>query len=176
MRSIHHRSPLTVVLRALPLLLTAACASHAAPVPDSGRGATGKPVAVVCGRGTGQSRAQPIGVRGATVAVDRHSLTVPEGGVGASTTFTITEVASPAIRVELGPSGTRFGTPATLTLSFARCGGVPRGFRDLQILQVDGNDSVIAVLPSTVDPRARTVSAPLQHLSGYLVGGNRTEQ
>jgi hypothetical protein len=176
MRRIHHRSPRTLVLRALPLLLTAACASHAPRVPDTGRGGTGRPVAVVCGRGNGGSEARPIGAGGASVAVDRHRLLVPRGGVGTTTTITMMEVASRSIRVELGPDGTRFEKPATLTLSFARCGGVPRGFRNLQILQVDGNDSVIAVLPSTVNMRARTVSAPLDHLSGYLVGGNRTEE
>jgi hypothetical protein len=173
MRSTHHPAPRTLALRALPLLLAAACASHDPPWPDTGGGAAGRPVAVVCGRGNGESQARAIGAGGGTVAVDRHSLAVPAGGVGARTTFTIMEVASPTIRVELGPDGTTFESPATLTLSFARCGGLPRGFKDLQILQVDGNDSVIAALPSTVDVRARTVSAPLQHLSGYLIGGNR---
>jgi len=173
MRSTHHPPARTLALRALPLLLAAACGSHGAPWPDNGGGVAGRPVAVVCGRGNGQSDAQPIGARGGMVEVDRHELFVPEDAVGARTTLTIMEVASTSIRVELGPDGTRFETPATLTLSFARCGGPPRGFKDLQILQVDGNDSVIAVLPSTVDMRRRTVSAQLQHLSGYLIGGNR---
>ena len=172
MRSTHHPSARTLALRALPLLLAAACTSQG-PVPDDGGGVAGRPVALPCERGRGNSDARPIGPRGGSVEVDRHTLTVPAGGVSASTTFTIMEVASPTVRVELGPDGTTFQTPATLTLSFARCGRLPRGFRDLQILQVDGNDSVIAVLPSTVNMRRRTVSAPLQHLSGYLIGGNR---
>lgn len=173
MRSTHHPSPRAFALRALPLLLAAACASHGAPVPDNGRGVAGRPVPVVCGRGSGESGAGSFGARGGRVAAGRNVLIVPQDGVGRSTTFTIMEVASPTMRVELGPGGTRFEKPATLTLSFARCGGFPRGFRDLQIMQVDGNDSIIAVLPSTVDMRHKTVSAPLEHLSGYLIGGNR---
>ncbi|HEU4885175.1 MAG TPA: hypothetical protein VFT45_23135 [Longimicrobium sp.] len=173
MRSTHHPSARTLALRALPLLLAAACASQGAPVPDNGGGVSGRPQAVVCGRGNGQFDAKPIGAGGGTLVAYRHELFVPKDAVGARTTLTIMEVASTSIRVELGPDGTTFEKPATLTLSFARCGGMPRGFRDLQILQVDGNDSVIAALPSTVDVGRRTVSAPLQHLSGYLIGGNR---
>lgn len=172
MRSTHHPSPRTLALRALPLLLAAACASHGTPVPDTDFVPGGRPVAVRCGHGNGQHDADRIGPRGGTVEVDRHSLTVPGGAVGTLTNFTIMEVPSASIRVELGPDGTTFERPATLELSFARCGGFPRGFRNLEILQVDANDSVIAVLPSTVNMRRRTVSAQLPHLSGYLIGGN----
>lgn len=173
MRTTHHPSPRTLALRALPLLLAAACASHGPPVPDTDFVPGGKPVAVRCGRGNGHWDKRPIGPRGGTVAEDRHSLTVPAGAVDTITDFSIMEVASSSIRVELGPDGTTFERPATLTLSFARCGGVPRGFKDLQIWQVDGNDSLIAPLNSTVHVGRRTVTAELRHLSGYLIGGNR---
>lgn len=172
MRTTHHPSPRTLALRALPLLLAAACASHGTPVPDTDFVPGGRPVVVHCGRGNGRSDAERIGPRGGTVEVDRHSLTVPAGAVDTSTSFTIMEVPSRSILVEVGPSGTTFQDSAKLTLSYARCGGFPRGFKHLQILQVDANDSVIAVLPSTVDKRRKTVSAELQHLSGYLIGGN----
>jgi hypothetical protein len=172
MRTTHHPSPRTLALRALPLLLAAACASHGTPVPDTDFVPGGRPVAVHCGRGDGHWDKRVIGPGGGTVSVDRHSLIVPPNAVNGRTDFTILEVASSSIRVELGPDGTTFERPAVLELSFARCGRLPRGFKNLHILQVDANDSVIAVLPSTVDRGRRTVRAQLPHLSGYLIGGN----
>lgn len=169
MRSTRHtlRSP---ALCALALLLAAGC--------RKGPSSTNAYVPVECGQGNGQSNAVAIGDAGGTVTMGGHSLTVPAQAVSGRTTFTITERAAGHIGVEVEPHGTQFAKNATLTLSFGRCGGNPAGFEDLRVVEVRrGSTEIIRVLPSVVNTQARTVTTTgLQHLSGYLVGGNRTEQ
>jgi hypothetical protein len=160
-------------LRALPLLvlpLAAAC-KHG---PSAG--ITYEPVE--CGQGTGQSAAAGVDGTGGTVTVGGHSLILPAQAVTSRTTFTITERAAGHIGVEVEPHGTQFGRSATLVLSFARCGGLPAGFDDLRVVEVrKGTTEVIRVMPSVVNAQARTVTTTgLEHLSGYLIGGNRTDE
>ena len=72
------------------------------------------------------------------------------------------------VGVEVEPHGQRFGRNATLQLSFARCGGHPAGFRNLRIVEVGrGPTDVIRALPTV-----RTDG--LNHLSGYIIGTNRS--
>lgn len=180
MRSTHHPSVFRV-LRGLPVLFAAACAGTqgAAAPPQTVRTdvairTAGVPAPLECGDGSGQTAVAAIGDAGGTVAVRGHSLAVPANAVGAATPFTITEDAGPHVRVEVGPHGTRFARDATLTLSYARCPGNPGADRKLTILEVrPGSVEVMRELPSVVDSLARTVSTPaLDHLSGYLIGGN----
>ncbi|HYR09584.1 MAG TPA: hypothetical protein VEQ60_17550 [Longimicrobium sp.] len=168
MRTHDHRA--FILLRALPLLLAAAC--------DKGPSVPRTYVPVECGQGNGQAAQAAIDQAGGTVTVRGHTLTVPAQAVNARTTFTITERAAGHIGVEVEPHGTQFGRNATLTLSFGRCGGSPAGFQDLRVVEVrSGSTEIIRVLPSEVNTQARTVTTTgLNHLSGYLVGGNRTEQ
>ncbi|WP_420126075.1 hypothetical protein [Longimicrobium sp.] len=162
------RSP---ALCALALLLVAGCSK--AP------SATSAYVPVECGQGNGQSRAAEIGEGGGSVAVGPHTLIVPPQALSGRTTFTITERAAGHIGVEVEPHGTPFAKNATLILSFARCGGPPAGFQDLRVVEVqrNGRTEIIRVMPSTVNVQERTVTTTgLRHLSGYLIGGNRTEE
>jgi hypothetical protein len=159
-----------VLLRALPLLLAAAACRDTSGPRDYDP--------VECGQGNGQAAEAAIDAAGGTVTVNGHSLTVPAQAVSARTTFSITERAAGHIGVEVQPHGTQFAQNATLTLSFARCGGEPAGFKDLRVVEVrSGTTEVIRVLPSVVNTQTRTVTTTgLNHLSGYLVGGNRTEE
>jgi hypothetical protein len=167
------RSLRSATLRALPLLvlpLAAACKEG----PSAAR--TYEPVE--CGQGSGQSAAAGVDGAGGTITVGGHSLILPPQAVTSRTTFTITERAAGHIGVEVEPHGTQFGRNAMLVLSFARCGGSPAGFRDLRVVEVrKGTTEVIRVMPSVVNVQARTVTTTgLEHLSGYLIGGNRTEE
>jgi hypothetical protein len=159
------------VLRALPLLvlpLAAAC--------KEGPSVSSAYEPVECGQGNGQSAAVAIDGAGGTVSVRGHSLVVPPQSVTARASFSITERQAGHIGVEVEPHGTQFAKGATLTLSFARCGGPPGGFEDLRVVEVRrGSTEVIKVLPSVVNPQTQTVTATLEHLSGYLIGGNRSE-
>lgn len=166
----------TRIIHVVPLLIAAACASHAGG-GGGGGGGDGRRISTTpleCSRGSGQSATAEIGEAGGTVSVRGHSLTVPPGALNGRTPFTITEWESGYVGVEVGPHGMQFARNATLTLSYARC---PGSYRNLTIVHVreQGKETVQA-LPTTVDPQARTVTTQgLQHLSGYLVGGNREE-
>ncbi|HEU4885176.1 MAG TPA: hypothetical protein VFT45_23140 [Longimicrobium sp.] len=167
------RSRRSAPLRVLPLLvlpLAAACKDG----PSAAR--TYEPVE--CGQGTGQSAAAGVDAAGGTITVGGHALILPAQAVTSRTTFTITERAAGHIGVEVEPHGTTFGRSATLVLSFARCGGLPAGFDDLRVVEVrQGTTEVIRVMPSVVNAETRTVTTTgLQHLSGYLIGGNRSEE
>lgn len=162
------RTTPSIVLRALPLLLMVGC--------RSGPSAPRAYEPVECGQGSGQSAAAGVDVAGGTITVGGHALILPAQAVTSRTTFTITERAAGHIGVEVEPHGTQFGRNATLVLSFARCGGSPAGFQDLRVVEVrQGTTEIIRVMPSVVNVQARTVTTTgLQHLSGYLIGGNRT--
>lgn len=162
----------TRIIHVAPLLIAAACASHAGGGGGGGGGVSTTPLQ--CAGGSGQSATAEIGEAGGTVSVRGHSLTVPPGALNGRTPFTITEWESGYVGVEVGPHGTQFARNATLTLSYARC---PGSYRDLTIVYVrEQGKEVVQALPTTVNPQARTVTTQgLQHLSGYLIGGNRTE-
>lgn len=157
-------------LAAAPLLLAVSCQPHANVVPSPGGGF--RPVE--CGTGSGASDSAVIGPAGGRVAVRGHSLTVPPGAVARMVTFHITEHPGRYLKVDVQPEGTSFADSATLTLSYARCGGKPAGFGALSVAQVDPRtNDVLQTFPSVTDTTARTVSTPaLRHLSGYLLGGN----
>ncbi len=161
-----NRRPLVLLRRALPLLLIGACKSDSPAGPNDY-------TPLVCGQGNGTSAQAAIDAQGGTVTVRGHSLTVPAGAVSARTEFTITEVQTDFVRVEVQPHGTKFGKNATLVLSYARCGGNPNGYGDLRIVEVvSGSTKVIRVMPSQVDSATRTVrTTGLDHLSGYLIAG-----
>lgn len=160
------RRPLVLLRRALPLLLIAGCKRDTVGPEDY--------TPLVCGQGNGASAANAIGAEGGTVTVRGHSLIVPAGAVNARTTFTITEAQAGHIGVEVLPHGTKFDKNATLALSIARCAGNPNSYSNLRILEVEsGTTRAIRVLPTQLDSATRTVrTTGLNHLSGYLVGGN----
>lgn len=165
MRVIHRRR-LRSLLVGTPLLLASAC--------GDGTGIrTNQYQPLVCATGDGSTATAVIGAAGGRVTVRGHSLTVPASAVGSPTTFRITERAATFIGVEVEPHGQAFGRNATLTLSYARCGGNPAGFQNLRVVEVrSGTTDIIRVLPSAVDSAGRTVStASLNHLSGYLIAG-----
>lgn len=168
MRPIHLRR-LRWLLRGTAILLLAACGGHSSrlkPPPGQYR-------LVQCGRGDGSTGTAHVGPAGGRVSVNRHSLSIPPQAVGNATAFRITELDSAYVGVELQPHGTAFSRDATLTLSYARCGGFPPGFDSLVIVQVNpGNNAVIESFPTSINRDSSTVSTSgLKHLSGYLIAG-----
>ncbi|HST62133.1 MAG TPA: hypothetical protein VLK84_25750 [Longimicrobium sp.] len=152
-----------------PLLLTIAC-------DDDGTGPREyRPL--VCSVATPQSASNTIGPAGGTVTVNGNSLIIPAGALASQVTFRITERQDRSVGVEVEPHGTQFSKDATLALSFARC-GIPAGFKDFRILEVaSGTTRVLRTLPSQVDSTTRTVRTnDLDHLSGYLIGSNRSSE
>lgn len=100
------------------------------------------------------------------------TLTIPAGALGAPTPITVqpgTGMPPTALGTavgpvyELGPSGTAFATPATLTLSYDPA-ALPAGSGDaLHVVQQSGG--VWSVLPSTIDTVRHTVTAHVRHFT-----------
>ncbi|HYW12391.1 MAG TPA: hypothetical protein VE871_10540 [Longimicrobium sp.] len=152
-----------------PLLLTVACWDDGTSPRDY--------TPLVCAGGTGASASSTIGPAGGTVTVNGNSLIVPAGALSSAVTFRITERGDRSVGVEVQPHGTQFSKDATLALSYARCGNLA-GYKDFRIVEVDsGTTRVLRTLPSQVDSATRTVrTTRLNHLSGYLIGSNRSSE
>jgi hypothetical protein len=120
----------------------------------------------------------PVGTAGGNVTTTDGSvgLAIPEGALASSTSITAATVAPPAEGtgpwapvVQLGPDGTTFAQPVTLTLAYAP-ENLPEGVPDsaLGVFTFDGTgwDEVPG---SVVNQTDHTVSAPINHFSFYAV-------
>jgi hypothetical protein len=148
-------------LRALPLV-GVACASAAVPPSEYellNCGPQTESVAVAVADTTGDS----LSVRG-------HILALPRGSLRHNQRFRLEDRRDGYVGVEISPDRFEFVNPAQLTLSYARCEPLPSDPSRLRIYHVDGT-RVIEEIESQVDTAARTVTADIQHLSGYLIGG-----
>lgn len=118
-----------------------------------------------CGRGSGQSVTKSIGPTGGQIGVAGHLLVIPPGALGSDIKFCMKESKNRHIQVQIKPP-VRFapGTPATLTLSWARC---PAGVEPNQpsIYNVDDNED----LGGRPNPQQRSVSTEITHLSRYAI-------
>lgn len=128
-----------------------------------------------------------IGPEGGLLAVLNHTLFVPEGAVDDPTLFVMSVLPDGHVHVDLrafqrswwwgwydiGSQG--FDQPVTLSLSYLGATNLPADkIDDLVILRMpEGwdheDDAVFEVVPSTVNPDGGTVSAELDHFSGYCL-------
>lgn len=109
-----------------------------------------------------------IGARGGTVKIGPHTLVIPRGALSAATRITAELPGDGYSSVRFGPAGLTFAKSATLTLSYAHCQGLgillPK-----RIAYTTDRLLILEILRSTDDPRARKVTAPLDHFSRYAV-------
>lgn len=143
----------------------------AAVLPPSG--ASG-PVLVECPTRVRREAVAVIDSAGGVLSLDGHRLVVPAGAVPTPTTFRLVVPASRFLEVEIraGAADTfTFAVPATLTLSYERCPRRDIDRRPLRIYHIDpATKRVLDDLGGVDDKAARTVTAPLPHLSGYALG------
>lgn len=152
-------------------LALAACAARpevreADPVPPA------PPNALPCPSDASRQSQRVLGNAGGSVEAGGQRLTVPRGALRDTVTFRLVEPIAEYVLVHAYPDGIGFGADsATLTLSYRRCPSVtpqhtPAVFRwNVVSQQWDP-------LPSVHDPANRTVTATLDHLSGYAIGGS----
>jgi hypothetical protein len=125
-----------------------------------------------------------IGAEGGTIELSGHRLRVPAGAVSEPTLFKVTTADDQTIKVDLLATrrGTRgrdedvgsrgFTQPVTLEITYASAQDVGDP-GELAIAWVK-DDGTIVPLPSAVNRDAQTVSADLEHFSGYaLVSGRQ---
>jgi hypothetical protein len=126
-----------------------------------------------------------LGSDGGVLALLNHVLTVPAGAVDEPTLFSMTVLQDGYVEVELTATPksllrrlffwrrveeVRFEKPVELTLSYANATNVTDPSR-LKIMRVNP-DGRHEILPSTVDPETKTVTADLDHFSRYCMIAN----
>lgn len=156
------------LLRASPLLVVA-CASHA-PSPPPGSRLT----LLQCPTAHPAAAEASVGSDGDEIKVRGHTFHLRPGSVERVTGFRVRDRVDGYAGVEIHPHGTRFSTPARLTLSYARCGSEVAGYRRLTIVEVDSLDGTTILndkLQGEWNRRDSTVTVFIQHLSGYLIAG-----
>jgi N-acetylneuraminic acid mutarotase len=120
----------------------------------------------------------PVGASGGNVTTADGSvgLAIPSGALGGTTDISAATVEPPAEGtgpwapvIELGPEGTTFAQPVTLTLAYTPQ-NLPAGVPDsaLGVYTFDGTGWE-AVPGSVVNQIDHTVSAPISHFSYYVV-------
>lgn len=119
---------------------------------------------------------QMVGASGGTVNAGSLAIQIPAGALAADTAITVTRVSSTApggrLAFRLGPDGTTFSSPVTLTFSYA--GAEVAGGAD-EVMGIAWQDtSGVWVMPGeqTRDPANKTVSVKTTHFSDWsLVAG-----
>lgn len=121
-----------------------------------------------------QSASKVIGPEGGSIALPGgHALVFPAGALSQPTEIGI---RSDALYqgVQLSPHGLVFPANARPVLTLRASGPEAAAFSFLAITYVDDAHNILEVLPTT--RQGNTVTAHLEHFSGYLVGGGRTEE
>jgi hypothetical protein len=156
-------------LRALPLA-ACACAS-AGPAPPPGYRF------LECGTPPEQGVAVAVvGREPDALSVRGHTFRLGRGAVNGRQRFKMYDRRSRNVGVDIRPHGYRFTTApddsTTVTISYARCGELPAGYRPF-IVEVRPGTTIPVGQPlqGTVDYQNRTVTARIEHLSGYLIAG-----
>jgi len=120
---------------------------------------------------------ESVGPAGGTVEIeDEVTLEIPAGALADTTDFTIEEDATPQAPpagqgyvspvYEIGPSGTAFTAPATITLHYDE-NAVRADEEEIVICADDGQGGGWQALQTTVDAAADEASAEVDHLSMF---------
>ena len=158
---------LAIALMFFASVFGGACGASKAPSNMASGGANGA--------GGATSASALIGARGGVVSIPDHSLSVqiPPGALDGDLTITLTPIAPPIPGsvgqvYDIGPTGTQFKIPATLTFSYVdeELGGRSR---DAFAVSTVVGDAWQAVSPPLLDPDARTITGTTTHLSPYAL-------
>jgi hypothetical protein len=181
---------LRIALRASVLLLAVLVASCDTRSPDlitaPGDALTSKAPGLVRAQAAAQGRGNAvahglISSDGGSVTSGAHSISVPNGAVNKSTTFSITaldegyvevyltaiENAGSADEVNVGAQGFANGKTVTLTLSYAEAADVTDPTKLVIVRYLA--DGELQTLPVTHDAANQTISAQLGHFSKYAM-------
>lgn len=108
-----------------------------------------------------------IGSAGGTLHIrGGHSLHFPPGALPGTTLVRAVPLGGGA-RIEVGPHGLVFPDSAQPTLTFSYAAGADP--ERMSIVYLDSSGVVREVLPTEVDPVARTARARLRHFSTYAL-------
>ena len=107
-----------------------------------------------------------IGYEGGTIQVGSHALVIPRGALRQPTTITAEQIPGRANSVRFSPEGLQFERPAGLVMSYRNCLVV---LLKKKIVYTDENLKILEVLRSLDLFGSRSVTAPIDHFSRYVV-------
>ncbi|HMI58864.1 MAG TPA: hypothetical protein VK511_12495 [Gemmatimonadaceae bacterium] len=96
---------------------------------------------------------------------DNNTIVFPPGAILVDTTITAHVPAGDSARVSFTPEGLQFAVPAVVTLNYSAC-ITPSANLAVVYLKAD---TVAEVEPSTSNPKAKTITAYINHFSSYAV-------
>jgi hypothetical protein len=109
---------------------------------------------------------QSIGPSGGVIRVGTHTLVIPGNAVSETVLITAEQVPGTTNSVRFSPEGLRFQKPAALTMSYDNCALV---LIQKKIVYTTEQLKILEVLKSFDLFRSKTVSAPIDHFSRYVV-------
>jgi hypothetical protein len=107
-----------------------------------------------------------IGYEGGTIQVGSHALVIPRGALRQQTTITAEQIPGRVNSVRFSPEGLQFERPAGLVMSYRNCLVV---LLKKKIVYTDENLKILEVLRSLDLFGSRSVTAPIDHFSRYVV-------
>jgi hypothetical protein len=111
----------------------------------------------------------------ATVTGERYELRFSKGSLSDDEVITIKDYDHDILDVELGPHGTKFGEPVTLSIDIRGTAADPGSKyydqREPVVYWLNDGTNRWEQIPSTVDWARGRVEARLEHFSRYCVGG-----
>jgi hypothetical protein len=114
-----------------------------------------------------------IGSMGGTLSLGGHSITLPPGAVVEPTRFTIVEPESPNVEIQIHAAGResfQFLLPATVTISYDRCGQQGIDSSELVVWHVDEvTGALLELMGGVADPAEREITFQTGHLSGFVI-------
>jgi hypothetical protein len=120
----------------------------------------------------GGAASKVIGPEGGVVELGGSRLVFPAGAVAQPTEIGMTADAQYQ-GVRLSPHGLVFPAGAEPVLEL-RAAGLAADRSGLKVVYVDDANQILEVLPT--ERRGNTVSAHLEHFSGYILSGGRSEE
>jgi hypothetical protein len=121
---------------------------------------------LVCSRLPYAKTTREIGPDGGVILAGRNLLVIPRNALSRRVTITAEQVPGSANSVRFSPEGLKFERPAVLTMNYENCLLV---LLQKKIVYTDENLKVLQVLRSLDLFRAKTVTAPIDHFSRYVV-------
>lgn len=164
----------TILAAAGILITTGGCAESATSPVEVGAGLEllAVPQGPSFARSTGGAAAKVIGPEGGVIAVGESRLVFPAGAVAQPTEIGMHADAQYQ-GVRLSPHGLTFPAGARPVLEL-RASGRTAAREDLQVVYVDETNQILEVLSTT--RHGNVVSVNLEHFSGYLISGGRSEE
>jgi hypothetical protein len=157
------------------LITTGGCAeSPSAPVQvGSGLELLLAPEGPSFARSGSDAASQLIGPEGGVIELaDGHRLVFPAGALSQPTEIGM-RVDAQYQGVRLSPHGLQFPANAQPVLEL-RAAGSAANRASLQVVYVNDSNSILEVLPT--DRHGNRVIAHLEHFSGYIISGGRSEE